>query len=70
MMPFDDIEDVLFDGSEEDMRGLSGDGRPISYAYRPSSGSFELAVGNERAKMHGVADEPNCVRIFGPEHTF
>ena len=70
MMPFDDIEDVLFDGSEEDMRGLSGDGRLIFYAYHPSSGSFELAVGNERAKMHGVADEPNCVRIFGPEHTF
>lgn len=66
----EDIEDILFDGSADDMHSLSSCGVPVSYAYHRDSDSFEVAVGCQRAKMHGPCKVPNCVRIFGPEHTF
>lgn len=70
MTIFNDIEDLLFDGSKDDIAKLSHAKIPISYIYYPNSKSFYLAVENQRAKMHGLDKPPNCVAFFGLEHTF
>ena len=70
MRSFDDIEDILFDGSAEDLSALASNDDPVSYAYHAESDSFELAVGKRHAKSFGPYKVPNCVRFFGAEHTF
>ena len=62
-----DIEDVLFDGTPEQMNAMASD---VSYVYYPKTNSFELAVGKLHAKMHKLPYTPNCVEHFGNKHTF
>lgn len=67
----DDIIDILFDGSESQIRGLSAadcDGT-LEYSYDPQHGAYTVFCGSEGQRGHGLIT-PNCVAIFGNKHTF
>lgn len=67
-LAFEDIEDILFDGSAEQMSALAE--HRVGYRYYPATGNFEISVGSTRSKGYGVAKQPNCVGLFGDAHTF
>lgn len=72
MLSFQDIEDILFEGTDEQIVGLAEAAKDvsISYAYHEDSNEFEMAVGTSKTKMHGLFEVPNCVSVLGPSHSF
>ena len=66
MMQIDDIEDILLDGTIEQLKSLP---KGVSYKYDPDYHSIHIRYG--KMNLRGYGEEvPNCVRHFGNEHTF
>lgn len=68
----EDISDLLIDGTREQMDGLRCPecGSPVSYRYAEGCGALTVLCGCTEDRCHGAVHEPNCVRLFGSEHTF
>ncbi len=67
-MEFDEIENILWDGTEEQLRNLQG--KPIAYSYSPKCGAFSVYGQYEISRSHGAQYTPNCVKLFGNEYVF
>jgi hypothetical protein len=67
----DELYDILFDGSEEQIRAVADWDcePPVSYGFCP--GEFGIRFGIEacRGKM-GEDQVPNAVAVFGWRHTY
>lgn len=71
-LTFQDIEEILFDGTDEQLAKLAEAAKDetISYVYYENTNAFEMVVGTSHAKMHEISEVPNCVYVFGPSHSF
>lgn len=67
-MQIEEIENILWDGTEEQLKSLIG--KPIAFSYSPKYGAFTIYGQNERSSSHGAFYAPNCVKVFGNEHVF
>ncbi len=71
-MSWDDVEDILFDGSYESIRTIvcPDCGHPISYRYSANTKSMQITCINcgYISRSTGVM-EPNCAKLFGAENT-
>ena len=60
----EDTEDILFDGSNEDIEALfEREDERVSYSLEGDD--MVIRVGNEVSRFHGVHYVPNCVSVFG-----
>lgn len=71
-MDWDDMESILFDGSQEEINNLvcSECGGTIEYEFWPSTdGMLVMCIdcGN-MSIMHGVHYTPACTKYFGNKH--
>lgn len=62
----EDIESILYDGTEEQIANLPSG---VSYAYTPEYDAMRIRVGQYISSGYG-GGIPNCVRYFGNEHSF
>lgn len=67
-MDIQNIEDILFDGSADQMAGLVGSG--ASYEFVPEIGVMTIRLGSIVEKLSGIRFDPACVPIYGNSHTF
>lgn len=67
-MSFEEIEEILWDGTEDQIKELAG--HPIAYSYSPNSGAFSIYGENEMSRCHGAPYTPSCVKLFGNEYVF
>lgn len=63
----EDIENILFDGDEEQMSSLPAG---VSYDYSKAYDSFEVRYGKLVSKFHGLHQIPECVALYGPSYCF
>lgn len=68
MMTIEDIFETLLDGTKSQIEALAGSG--VSCRYSEKSGAFTVFANNEEMRAHKVYDPPNCVKVFGPKHSF
>lgn len=68
----EDIPNLLIDGTRAQMDGLRCPecGAPIRYRYTAGCDAFTVLCDCTEDRCHGTFHEPNCVQLFGPEHTF
>lgn len=66
MISLADIEDILYDGTEDQMKSLP---KGVSYSFNPKYKSMHISFGTTHQKGYG-SDTPKCVKHFGREHTF
>ena len=65
----DDFEDILIDGTGEQVASLSFcDVSPLSYSI--SGDSMTVRFGSSESRLHGLQKTPNCVDVFGMSHDF
>lgn len=68
-MTWENIEDVLFDGSPEEILALRCPecGEEIDFQYSAETRSLEIRCKGcgMISRAHGVAYEPNCARLQG-----
>ena len=67
-LSFENIENILWDGTEEQLSLLEG--MPVSYSYSPKYGAFSIYSQKEATRCHGVPYTPSCVKLFGNEYAF
>jgi hypothetical protein len=67
-MNFEDIYDILWDGTKAQINALSG--KDIAFKYTPSCSTFTIRAGNEMSLECKVDILPNCVKILGNKHSF
>lgn len=67
-MEFEEIESILWDGTKEQLIRLIGE--PVSYSFSPKCGSFSVYGKSEMSRSHGAHYTPNCVKVFGNDHSF
>lgn len=67
-MTIEEVEDILFDGSLEDMRRIAEAAPGAS--YRICGKGMTVVVDNVMDRMWGLSDHPNCSKYFGDSHTF
>lgn len=67
-MNFDDIYDILWNGTKNQINKLSGE--DIAFQYTPSCSSFTIRVGREMSRECKVTDLPNCVKVLGNKYSF
>lgn len=65
------ISSLLIDGTKAQMEGLRCPdcGSPVSYRYTRSCDALTVLCDCTEDRCHGTFHEPNCVRLFGSEHT-
>ena len=68
----DRIEDVLFDGTEEDMlRVICPEcGGSIEYSVTEQEMLIRCTSCGTRSSLHGISQIPNCIGFFGTSHVF
>lgn len=64
----EEIESILWDGTEEQLNELEG--KPLAFSYSQKYRAFTIYGQNERSYSHGAPYTPNCVKLFGNEHVF
>lgn len=67
-MSFDDIYDILWNGTKDQINNLSG--KDIAFQYTPSCSSFTIRAGKEMFRECKVDILPNCVKVLGNKHSF
>lgn len=67
-MQIEEIESILWDGTEDQLNKLEG--KPIAFSYSQKYGAFTIYGQNERIYSHGAPYTPNCVKLFGDDHVF
>lgn len=67
-MNFDDIYNILWNGTKDQINALSG--KDIAFQYTPSCSYFAIRVNQEMSREHGVDILPNCVKLLGNKHSF
>jgi hypothetical protein len=72
VMTIDQIEDVLFDGTDQQIRDLAhiAEQKPLSYAFVPGIRRFELSYGSMTAVSNGVFGTPQCANVLGDTYSF
>lgn len=65
---FEEIENILWDGTEEQLYRLMG--KPIAYSYSQEYGAFSIYGEKEISRSHGASYTPKCVELFGDEYVF
>ena len=68
---WDDVQDVLFDGTEDEIKAtLSPKGNPISFIYNENTNSLEVKCEEENLIIRntGCFEIPNCHK-FGITET-
>lgn len=68
----EDIPSLLIDGTRKLMEGLRCPdcGSPVSYRYAAGCDALTVLCDCTEDRCHGTFHEPDCVRLFGAEHTF
>lgn len=69
-MSIEEIYDILTEGTTSQIEKLSGSG--VSFSFGPSSGGFSVwnSKKTDGIRSHGLFEVPNCVKLYGNEHTF
>ena len=67
-MSFDEIYDILWNGTKDQINSLSG--RDIAFQYTPSCSSFTIRTGRDMSRECKVDILPNCVKVLGNKHSF
>ena len=68
MMTFDDIYEILWDGTKTQIEALEG--LDLAFEYTPSCCSFTIRYEQAMSREHKAFEEPNCVKIYGNQHIF
>lgn len=63
----ENIEDILFDGTEEERERLPSS---VSYVFNPKLNSFTISFANMHTIGHGIHVVPKCVSYYGNNHSF
>lgn len=68
MITFDDIYEILWDGTRAHIEALEG--LDLAFEYTLSCRSFTIRYEQAMSREHKVFEEPNCVKIYGNQHVF
>ena len=64
-MDWDDIDDILFNGTEEEIKAVRCPecGGELSFFYYPEARNYEIRCGCTLIRGHGAAYVPNFARF-------
>ena len=66
----DDIESILLDGTEGQIKGLDKLDTIVSFSYTLEHDALKVQLGNDYSSLKGIGYTPNCVRLYGYKYTF
>lgn len=71
-MDRDSIDEILIDGSKDEMHDLICPecNTSVSYEYSSEADSFVTKCKCTIERSNGLFHEPNCVEYFGKKHQF